>query len=268
MDSAGQNLGLGEAASRFLADLPDEERGSNQQEIFKFARWFGWERPLAGLAAAEVANYAERLSVSDTDYLRKLELVRGFLVYAKRKGWSQTNLAVHLKSKKGKTKLRVSSKRGSSEAIALTQQGYADLEAELVTLKDKRLVAIDEIRKAAADKDFRENVPLHAAREQRSLLEGRILELEETLKSAVVIDEKQEGTLRAGIGVTVILCDLDSGDDCRYTLVSSREVDATKGKISSASPVGRAVMDKGEGEIVEVIAPAGKRRYQIKQVER
>jgi len=99
-------------------------------------------------------------------------------------------------------------------------------------------------------------------------LEGRIKELEETLKSAVVIDEKQKTTLTVGIGDSIVLCDLDSGEELRYTLVGPSEVDPTRGKISSASPIGRAVIGRGQGEIVEVAAPAGKLRYQVKQFER
>ncbi len=223
---------------------------------------------MAGLAAAEVANYAERLSVSDTDYMRKLELVRAFLVYAKKGGWSKTNLAVHLKVKKEKAGLRSSPRRGSPKTVSMTRQGYAELEAELSALQAKRSAAIEEIRRAAADKDFRENVPLEAAREERGLLEGRIKELEETLKSAVVMDEKQEPTLTVSIGDSVILGELDSAEELRYTLVSPREVDPTRGKISSASPIGKAVIGRSQGEIVEVAAPAGKLRYQVKQVER
>jgi len=251
-----------------LSDLPPAERGLSQQEIYRFIRLFGQERTLAGLTAAEVANYAERLSLSDTDYMRKLELVRAFLVYAKKKGWSKTNLAVHLKARKGKTRLRPSSRQGSPEAIFLTRQGYTELQAELASLQSKRLEAIDEIRRAAADKDFRENVPLEAARERRGQLEGRIMELEETLKSAAIIEEKQKATLRVGIGDSVILCDLDSGEELRYMLVSPREVDPTRGRISSASPIGQAVIGREPGEIVDVAVPAGKLRYQIKQVER
>ena len=92
--------------------------------------------------------------------------------------------------------------------------------------------------------------------------------MEETLKSAVIINEKQETSFRIGIGDSVILCDLNSGEELRYTLVSPREVDPARGKVSSASPIGRAVIGKSQGEIVEVVAPAGKLRYQIKQVER
>ena len=267
MNSGSQNLILGEAASRFLANLPPEERGMSQQEIYKFIRWYGGERPFAGLTAPEVANYAEQLSLSDTDYIRKLEVIRAFLIHTKKEGWIKSNLATHLKAKKGKTKLQASSKRGLPPTISLTQQGYAELEAELAALKDKRPQAIDEMRRAAADKDFRENAPLEAARERRGHLEGRIRELEETLKSAVVIDEKRKDTLKVSIGDSVILCDLASGEELPYTLVSPREVDPTKGKISIASPIGEAIIGQVQGEVVEVTAPAGKLRYQIKQIE-
>ena len=267
MNSDRHNLSLSEAATRFLASLSPEERGASQQEVYRFVRWYGWERPLAGLTAPEVANYAERLSVSDTNYIKKLELIRAFLIYAKKEGWSKANLATQLKAKKGKTLFRSSSRRSVSQAISLTQQGYAELEAELDTLKNRRLQAIDEMRRAAADKDFRENAPLEAAREQRGHIEGRIEELEETLKSATIIGREQKDTLKAGIGDRVTLRDLASGEELRYTIVSPREVDPTQGKISSVSPIGRATIGRGQGEVVEVVAPAGKLRYQIEQVE-
>ena len=268
MSSSKQSPSLSEAASRFLANLPPEERESSQQAVYRFVRWYGWERPFAGLTAPEVANYAERLSLSDTDYVKKLGLIRAFLVYAKKKGWSNTNLAVHLKTKKGKTRLQPSVKQGSPETISLTQQGYAELEAELALLRSKRPQAIDEMRRAAADKDFRENAPLDAAKEQRGQLEGRIKELEEALKSAVVIGEKQEQTPKVNVGDSIVLCDLASGEELRYIIVYPREVNPTIGKLSSVSPIGKAVIGRGQGEVVEVTAPAGKLRYQIKQVER
>ena len=268
MSSGIQNPSLGEAANRFLANLPPEERKASQQEVYRFVRWYGWEQSFSGLTAPEVANYAERLSLSDTEYTKKLEVIRAFLVYAKKEGWSKTNLAPHLKSKKGKTRLQPLTRQGLPETISLTQQGYAELEAELAALKSKRPQAIDEMRRAAADKDFRENAPLEAAREQRGHLEGRIRELEEALKSASIVDEEEKVTPKAGIGDSVILSDLDSGEELRYIIVSPREVDPTRGKISSASPIGKAIIGRGRGEIVEVTAPAGTRIDQIKQVGR
>ncbi len=268
MGNGSPNLSLGEAASRFLAGLSPEEGKASQQEIDKFIRWFGWERPFAALTAAEVANYAERLSASDIDYVGKLELVRAFLVFARKKEWTATNLAVHFKVRKGKRSPQSSSWRRLPETVSLTQQGYVELEAELEALRSKRPEIIDEMRRAAADKDFRENVPLQAAREQRGQLEGRIMELEAMLKSAVVIDDKKMPTLTVSLGDSVLLCDLDSGEELHYRLVSPREVDPTKGKISNVSPIGRAIVGKCQGEIVEIAVPAGKLRYQIKQIER
>lgn len=270
MSSVVQTMSLIEAANQFLEALPPEDKDANQTEIYQFLSWFGRERPLAGLAAAEVANYAERLSLSDKDYTRKLEMTRAFLGYARKQGWTKTNLAIHLKAKKGKTRASSSSssRRSLPEAIPLSREGYDALEAELASLRSKSVAAIDEIRKAAADKDFRENAPLHAAREQRGHLEGRIMELETTLKLAVVIGEKQEAAFKISIGHSVTLCDLDSGEEMCYRLVSPREVDPVRGKISNTSPIGRAIMGKEQGVMVEVIAPMGKLRYQIKQVER
>ena len=268
VNSAGRNSSLGEAARSFLASLPADEGEASQQEIYEFVRWYSWERPLAGLTAPEVANYAERLSLSDTDYARKLGLIRAFLIYAKKEGWIKTNLSVHLKARKGKARLLSSAGQVLHKAIPLTQQGYAELEAELATLKSKRPQAIEEIRKAAADKDFRENAPLEAAREQHGQLEGRIRELEGALKSGVIIGEKQNAVLKASIGDSVVLCDLASGEELTYTIVSPAEVDPSRGRISTASPIGKAIIGRGGGETVEVTVPAGKLRYQIKQIER
>ncbi len=267
MNGHSQTLSLGEAASRFLAKLSPDERSASQQEVYRFVRWYGWEQPFAGLTASEVANYAEQLSSSDTDYIKKLELIRAFLVYAKKEGWTNTNLATHLRIRKGKIPSRSSPRRSSLEAIPLTRQGYAELEAELTALKIKRPESIDEIRRAAADKDFRENAPLEAARQQHGQLEGRIRKLEGILKSAIAIDGKEKVTPKVSIGDSVILCDLASGEELRYTLVSPKEVDPTEGKISNLSPIGKAIIGQNQGEVVEVTVPAGKLCYEIKQIE-
>jgi transcription elongation factor GreA len=267
VNRSSQNPSLGEAASSFLASLPAKEGERSQQAVYGFVRWYGWERPFAGLTAHEVANYAERLSLSQANYSKNLELIRAFLVYAKKQGWSKTNLAAHLKIKKAKARLPSLAKQ-DLPTTSLTQQGYAELEAELAKLKSRRPQAIDEMRKAAADKDFRENAPLEAAREERGHLEGRIRELEETLKSATIIDETQKVTLTVSVGDSVVLSDIVSGEELCYTIVGPREVDPTKGKISSNSPTGKALIGRAQGEIVEITAPLGRLRYQIKQVER
>jgi transcription elongation factor GreA len=264
---SSQSLSLKEAATRFLVSLSPEESQASQNEVYRFVRWYGWEKPLAELTAPDIASYAERLSLSDADYVSKLEKVRSFLVYAKQQAWSKGSLASHLKTKKVKTPPRLSAHRDSPEAVLLTQQRYAELEAELASLREKSARLIDEIRRAAADKDFRENAPLAAAREQRGHIEGQIRELEETLKSARIANQEQKTALKVSAGDSVVLRDLASNEELRYVLVSPREVDPIKGKISAASPIGKAVIGQRQGDIVEVAAPVGKLRYQIKQVE-
>ena len=261
MTGGNEDVRLGEAARRFLAGLPDGEREASQHEIYRFVRWYGTEQALTGMSPPQVANYAEQLSQSDTDYARKLELIRGFLAHARKQGWSRLNLAVHLKARKAKSKA-VSASR-ERESVLLTQQRYDELKVELTVLLDKRPQLIEDIRSAAADKDFKENAPLDAAREQRGHLEGRILELEEVLAAAVIMGKERENRHRIDIGDNVVLQDLASGEEVRYTLVSSNEVDPAAGKISNVSPIGKAVVGRAAGDEIEVTVPAGKLRYRI-----
>jgi len=267
VNSDSQNLSLGETASRFLVNLSPEERKMSQQEVYRFVRWYGWERPFAELTAPEIANYAKQLSLSDTDYTKKLELIRAFLVYAKKEGWSKRNLATHLKTKKGKTTPRPAVRHNSPESVSLTREGYDKLKAELAALKKRRPQIIEEMQRAAAYKDFRENAPLAAAREERGHLEGRIEELEEALKSVTIIGEERRNTLKVSVGDNIILGDIASGEELCYTIVGHREANPTRGKISEASPISKAVINHSQGEVVEVVTPAGRCRYQIKQVE-
>ncbi len=268
MSNDKSGLGLGESAAQFLAKLSSAEREISQPEVYRFVRWYGSEKPLAGLTAPEVASYAEQLSQSDTDYAKKLELIRAFLAYARKQGWSLTNLAAHLKTKKGKSGPQVAGRRGQREAVSLTRQKHEELKTELAGLKVKSRELIEDIRRAAADKDFRENAPLAAAREQRGHVEGRIKELEETMKMVTIIGEKREPTLKTSVGDTVLVSDLESGEEVRYMIVDPREVDPSKGKISMASPLGKGLIGRSHGDVVEISAPAGKLRYQLKSIER
>ena len=271
MTENNQKLNLGEASSDFLSGLPPEEKKASQQEISKFARWFGRERPLSGLIPAEIESYAEQLSTSDKDYLKNFDSIKAFLVYAKKKGWTKTNMSIHLKIKvkagKGRTKKGSANGKAAPEAVSLTREGHAKLKAELTALHGERHLVIDEIHKAAADKDFRENTPFHAAREKKGHIDGKIMELEGIMKSAVIIDENQVFSLRVGIGDKVIICEVGSEAEVCYTLVSPREVDVKSGKISNASPMGQAIIGREQGATVEIDAPVGRLRYRIIRID-
>ncbi len=269
-NSADHIPSLGEAVTLYLGKLTVKNREESQPEVYKFARWCGWEGSFSKLAGPAVAGYAETINISDIDYEKKFSILRAFLAHAKKAGWSQTNLATHLKSKKGKAGpvMKATAKNTQPETIALTQQRYNEMQAELVTLKKRSTELVGEIQRAAADKDFRENAPLAAAREERGHVEGRIKELEQALKSATIIQENKGPARKSTIGNCILVCDLASNEECRYTLVDRREVNVAKGKISIESPLGKALLGRNDGDTVEINVPAGKLRYQIKKIER
>jgi len=263
---------LEEAVTLYLGRLTAKNREESQVEVHKFARWCGWEGSFSRLAGPAVAGYAETIHVSDSDYEKKFTTLRSFLAYAKKAGWSETNLATHLKSRKGKggpaKKAKTSVKNNQPEAISLTQQRYDEMQAELATLKKRSTDLMGEIQRAAADKDFRENAPLHAAREERGHVEGRVKELEQALKAAEIIQENKDTTRKSTIGDCLLVCDLDNNEECRYIIVDPREVNVLKGKISIASPMGKAFLGRSDGETIEINVPAGKLRYKVIKIER
>ena len=220
-------------------------------------------------AGPAVAGYADTINVSDIDYEKKFRIVRAFLAYGKKAGWSTTNLGIHLKSKKGKNgpATRAGSKNQPA-TVSLTQPRYDEMQAELANLKKRSTHLMGEIQRAAADKDFRENAPLHAAREERGHVEGRIKELDQSLKNATIIQENKNPALKSTIGDCILVCDLDSNEECRYIIVDPREVNVAKGKISIASPLGKALLGRCDGDAIEINVPAGKLRYQVKHIER
>ncbi len=254
---------MGEAATKFLISLPPEQKLKAQQEANRFARWYGEKRPIHEMNATGVSGYVEHVTSSATNPAERLEPVKEFLSYAFKQGFIKTKLATEIKFKKTAAKGLQGGKRQAEPTIALTAQGYAELEAELIALKKERPRAAEEIRKAAADKDFRENAPLEAAREYQGHLEGRIRELEDSLKKASIIDEKQAASHKIGLGDTIVLRDLTSEEEITYTLVDIREANPLKGKISMVSPIGKAVAGHARGDTVSVVAPAGTLPYLI-----
>ena len=150
-------------------------------------------------------------------------------------------------------------------AIPLTASGAERLQQELHRLKTvERPDVINAIAEARAQGDLSENAEYDAARERQAFVEGRIKELEGTLSNAQIIDPSQldvEG--RAVFGATVEIEDLESGERVKYQIVGDVEADIRSNRISVSSPVARALIGKSEGDVVEVVAPAGVREYEV-----
>lgn len=255
-----------QAATHFLASLPRQEREEYQQELNKFVRWYGRERPLSQLAAREVASYAERMEGSSVHTMKRLAPVRAFLSYAKKEGLITNNLAVHLRVKKGSLKQGPPGRGRIEAVVTLTSEGYQELKAELSALQGERPRIADDIRKAAADKDFHENAPLDAAKDHQGMVEARIRQLETILKSAVVTTKKGDSA-KVILGSTVTLQDLSSNEELRYTLVNPSEASPSKGKLSIDSPTGKALLSRRQGETIAVAAPAGTLHYRIARID-
>lgn len=258
---------MNDAASKFLSGLPSDTAKSSAPEIKRFVSWFRGEKLVGSLTPLDVAGYSERFSASDTEHTHKLEILRKFLTHARKEGWTESNLSVHLKARKNKTLPAARTPQTQSDLGVVTQQGYEDIQKELVLLQNQRPQVLEDIRRAAADKDFRENAPLHAAREQLGHIDGRIKELEAIVKTATIIDQSDKSRSCVTVGNTVVLLAVATGKAQTYTIVGPKESDPTRGKISHVSPIGKAIIGKKEGDTVEVVVPSGKIQYHIEKVE-
>jgi transcription elongation factor GreA len=149
--------------------------------------------------------------------------------------------------------------------VPITLRGAEALRNELRKLKSEaRPNVIKAIAEARAHGDLSENAEYHAAREQQGFIEGRIQELEGKLGNAEIIDVTQmPNTGKVIFGSTVDLEEEDSGAKVAYQIVGEDEADIKAGRISVGSPIARALVGKGEGDLVEVATPGGKRSYEI-----
>ena len=256
---------LFDAAREHLKGLRGEDANAIQVEVERFVRWAGADRVLGQLTANEVANYAETFSGTMTDAGRRGIAVKKFLAFAKKAGYTSTNLGTHLRIKKSAKK---ASTLPAIESIEMTEREKAAVVVELESLKAQRPGIIDDIRRAMADKDFKENAPLDAARDQQGYVEGRIRRLEATLHHVVIVQEgaKPKGDI-VELGCTVVLRNLKSNQEVSYTLVRPSEADASQGKISLESPVAQSVLKKSVGDEVNVSAPSGNIRFRLERVE-
>jgi transcription elongation factor GreA len=151
----------------------------------------------------------------------------------------------------------------SEKEVLLSLDGLKQLEQELFTLRTvKRMEVAERIKQAREYGDIAENSEYEDAKNEQAFIEGRILVLEKTLRNAVVIDDHVAGD-KVVLGSSVILKDLEYQDELSYTIVGTLEADPTQNRISNESPVGRAIMGKGVGAIVEVDAPDGTIKYEI-----
>ena len=208
------------------------------------------------------------LKHSNQNASKKLTVARDYLNYIHTEGFTESNLGNHIRNKKGRRSGSVSlkSKVHEGDLVEISKEYHDSLEKELnVKYKEREDVVVD-INKAAADKDFRENAPLEAAREKQGLIESQIKTIEETLRKSVIFNTKRSNKKNkiAQIGSKVTL--EKENKRTKINLVASPEADVNLSKISLQSPLGKALLGKGENDHVTISAPAGEIKYKIVKV--
>jgi len=147
--------------------------------------------------------------------------------------------------------------------IYLTREGYEKLVRELEELKKKFMYEISErIKEARELGDLSENSEYEAAKNEQGRVGSRIMEIEQILNNAEIIDEMGEGN-EVSLGKWVVIKDLDTEEEYRFRIVTPQEADFFGGKLSADSPLGKNLLGRKVGEVVKVKAPGGIRRYQV-----
>ncbi|MDI6452306.1 transcription elongation factor GreA [Peloplasma aerotolerans] len=143
------------------------------------------------------------------------------------------------------------------QVFQLTQEGVDNLKSELTHLKDvKRGENLEALKEARAQGDLSENADYDAARNEQARIESRISEIENILKNVKIIKTTTDDIVN--IGKTVVVRFLESKEEKEFYLVGSIEADPRQRKISVESPIGKAMLNKGEGEVVEVKTETGR----------
>ncbi len=149
----------------------------------------------------------------------------------------------------------------------MTSGGYARLEEELKRLKaDERPAVIKALAEAREHGDLSENAEYQAARERQSFIEGRMLELEDKLARAEIIDISQQSGTTVKFGARVKLVDEETDEEVTYQVVGSEEAEIQRGLLSISAPLGRALIGREAGDSVEVTTPRGTRYFEILEV--
>ncbi len=154
------------------------------------------------------------------------------------------------------------------ERLPITAAGHAKLEAELKNLKGTaRPQVIQAIATAREHGDLSENAEYHAAKEQQSLIEGRIAELEDKLGRSEIIDVAAITGAQIKFGATILLVDEDTDEEITYQIVGEDESNIEQGLLSLKAPLARALLNKEQGDSVEVTTPGGSKAYEILDVK-
>ncbi len=154
-----------------------------------------------------------------------------------------------------------------AEPVPMTPRGAQKLRDDLARLKEERPKISREIGIAREHGDLKENAEYHAAKDRQGMVEAQIKDIEDKLARAEIIDPSKLSGDRVRFGATVKVTNLDTDEDISYQIVGADEADINQGMISVSAPLARALIGKSIGDEVVVNLPAGKRRYEIAEID-
>lgn len=156
-----------------------------------------------------------------------------------------------------------------AEEILLTQEGYDKIVAERdYLISTGRKEVAEKLKEAISYGDLSENAEYDAAKNEQAELEVKILQLEEKIRKAIIINENDTTDDKVGVGSTVKIEDLEDGEIEAFKIVGVSEADPVEGKISNDSPVGSKLIGGVAGDVIEVQVPDGVRTYKILEISR
>ena len=237
-------------------EVKDEDKPKAFPEVQRFVRWIGEEQRVDQVIASEVARFSEtyRSNASEEKKAQAMH-IKGFLNFLKKRQYTSDSLASHIRVRPRSTNGQRATVawRNKTDFQEITQQGYDEMQDKLAAYKEESIGLVDQIQKARATGDVRENSPLDALRDRQGIVEAEIRRLDDILKSAKTIDETQRrASEEVQIGSWVTIRKTDDQKSTDYQIVSSNEADPLQSKISDISNVGSALMGKKAGDKVEV----------------
>lgn len=152
------------------------------------------------------------------------------------------------------------------EKLYVSRDGLEKLKADLAEMKERRMKVAEAIEHARSLGDLKENAEYHSAKEEQAMLAARIKDVEDKVARSLVLEDQDIDTSKAYLGAKVTVLNKKTKKQMVYMLVSPVEADLAEGKISTQSPVGRALMGTSPGDVVQAQVPAGQIDLEVVEI--
>ena len=247
--------------------------GEEAQHLRRFVSWCGPDSRITSIYPHQIQAYLDQVTSSAGDPKPCASALRTFFAHALKAGWVENNPATGLRITKRSAKSDPRAAAAQAGGTFISRKRYDELGVELENHKSEGRERISRMLHAAIkDGDLRENAAYDEAKYQQGMLEGRIRELEQTLRTSTITEDEaqsndngtpanRDGGIKIGMRVELELN--DGSETIAYQLVGPSEVDPLEGRISYLSPVGASLLTKRTGDTVAVETPAGSESYRI-----